>query len=49
MANTAEIPIAALDLGLENWGEGERKITAGVGALTPDPAIRERIADALDL
>ncbi len=49
LTSAAEVPVAALDLGLLNWArpDGER-IRAGSRA-EPDPAVRDRVTAALGL
>ena len=48
LAEAAELPIEALDLGLFNWQRGERA-HGGVGDDAPDEAVRERTAAAFGL
>lgn len=50
LATAAEVPLAALDLALHNWGRppDAPRVTLGVGAPTPDAASRERARAALE-
>jgi len=48
LSEAAEVPLAALDLGLANWAAAER-MTLGMPASVTDEATGDRARDALDL
>jgi hypothetical protein len=43
------VPLAALDLGLRNWGVGERYPAGLAPGVEPDPVVLERAREALEL
>ena len=49
LAEACGVPLAALDLGLRNWGVGER-VRAGLPVgVEPDPDLIEQVREALGL
>jgi hypothetical protein len=48
LAAACELPLAALDLALYNWQQGER-VSLGVGGTEPDPQILARVREGLEL
>jgi hypothetical protein len=50
LAESCQVPLEALDLGLWNWGRGDApRASLGAPAVASDPAARERAAGALGL
>lgn len=49
LADACGVPLAALDLGLRNWGIGERSRAGLAAGVEPDPGVVERAREALEL
>jgi hypothetical protein len=49
LAEAAGLPLEALDLGFYNWERGERAHAGAPTELAADPALSERVHDALEL
>ena len=49
LADACGVPVAALDLGLRNWGIGERERAGLAAGVEPEPAVVDQAREALEL